>query len=158
MRNTVNCFRSRVSSVGARIVFCLGTAVLLALGGCGGESVPEEYSGPPIVAGVVSLDGVPLPGVTVSFENSETGPFQVITGEAGQYSFEDAETAPPLGKYLVRITASAGAAAADSESQTLPARYNSKTELIVDVMSGQNPIDFPLTAASDETEEDGTEE
>lgn len=157
----MNSFCGRVLSVGVPFVFFLGTTVLLAIGGCGGESVPEEYSGPPVVFGAVSLDGFPLPGVTVSFENPEAGSFKTNTGEAGKYSFEGEETSPPLGKYLVRITASADAVAADSESQTLPARYNSNSELVVDVMSGQNPINFPLLTGSEEvidSEEFGTEE
>ena len=157
----MNSFCGRVFSVGVRFVFCLGTTVLLAIGGCGGEPVPEEYSGPPVVSGAVSLDGFPLPGVTVSFESPEAGSFKTNTGKTGKYSFEGEETSPPLGKYLVRITASADAAAADSESQRLPARYNSTSELVVDVMSRQNPIDFPLLTGSEEvigSEEDGTEE
>lgn len=143
-------------------VWCV-VVLLLAVSGCGGESVPEEYAGPPTVSGAVTLDGVSLAAVTVSFETSESGPFQAVTNDSGQYAFESEETTPPLGKYLVRITRSAafGAAESDSESAAVPARYNSETELVVDVMSGQNPIDFPLMAGSEEmtgSEEDVTEE
>ena len=151
----LNHFCGRELNLCGRVLAWCVVVLPLAMTGCGGESVPEDYSGPPVVSGVVTLDGVPMPGVTLLFENSEAGPFQAITGAAGEYSFKSEETSPSLGKYLVRITASARAEAADSESQTLPARYNSKTELVVDVLSGQNAIDFPLTTGS---EEDGTDE
>lgn len=160
-RTVLNRFCGRELNLCEKVVAWCVVVLPLALTGCGGESVPEEYSGPPVVFGAVSLDGVPLPGVTVSFESPEAGSFKTNTGEAGKYSFEGEEKSPPLGKYLVRITASADAAAADSEPQTLPARYNSNTELVVDVMSGQNPIDFPLLTGSEEVtglEEDVTEE
>ena len=150
----MNSFSCRVLAVGGRVIFCLAATVLLLISGCGSESVPDEYSGPPSVSGTVTLDGAPVAAATVSFETSESGPFQAITNASGQFAFENEETTPPLGKYLVRITRSAGSGAAGSESDSLPARYNSTTELIVDVMSGQNPIDFPLTTASEEDDVD----
>ncbi len=143
-------------SVGNAVAWCV-VILLLAVTGCGGDSVPEEYSGPPSVSGTVTLDGAPLVAATVSFETSESGPFPAVTNGLGQYVFENEETTPPLGKYLVRITRSADseAASSGSELQALPARYNSKTELIVDVLAGQNPIDFRLTSVS---EDDGIDE
>lgn len=150
----MNRFSSGVFSVGAQVFFCLATTVLLLISGCGGESVPEEYSGPPSVSGTVTLDGVPVAAAMVSFETSESVRFQAITEASGQFAFESEEITPPLGKYLVRITRSAGSGVAGSESDSLPARYNSKTELIVDVLSGQNSIDFPLTTASEEDDTD----
>jgi hypothetical protein len=151
----LNHFCGRELNLCGRVLAWCVVVLPLAMTGCGGESVPEEYSGPPTVSGAVSLDGAPLSGVTVSFENSDGGPFQAVTNESGVYAFESDESAPPLGKYLVRITRPGSSEAADSESQTLPARYNSKTELVVDVLSGQNAVDFPLTTGS---EEDGTDE
>lgn len=150
----MNSFSSCVFAVGGRVIFCLAATALLLTSGCGGESVPEKYSGPPSVSGTVTLDSIPLAAATVSFETSEVGPFQAVTNASGQFAFESEETTPPLGKYLVRITRSAGSGAVGSESATLPARYNSATELIVDVMSGQNPIDFPLTTASEDDDID----
>tara|TARA_R110002072_G_scaffold179059_1_gene335046 strand:+ start:99920 stop:100327 length:408 start_codon:yes stop_codon:yes gene_type:complete len=129
--------------------------LLLVVTGCGGESVPVEYSGPPTVSGKVSLDGTPLSGVTVSFEKTESKPLQAVTSDSGRYEFMGKESTPPLGKYLVRITRLSGSETSDSEPQTLPARYNSNSDLVVDVLPGQNAIDFSLTTAS---EEDGTEE
>lgn len=142
----LNRFCGRALIVDGNIAVWSVIVLLLAVSGCGGESVPEEYSGPPSVSGAVTLDGVPLTAATVSFETSESGPFQAVTNDSGQYAFESEEATPPLGKYLVRITGSA--AAPDSESAAVPARYNSETELVVDVMPGQNPIDFPLMTGS----------
>ncbi len=132
------------------------TTLLALVSGCGETSVPEQYSGPPSVSGTVTIDQVALAEITVSFENSEGGPFQAVTDAAGNYVFESGESTPPLGKYLVRITDPAGAepASDDAARSALPARYNSKPELVVDVLAGENSIDFPLLSA---TEEDGEE-
>ncbi|MDA0921653.1 MAG: carboxypeptidase-like regulatory domain-containing protein, partial [Planctomycetota bacterium] len=119
-------FCSRESgSVGNAVAWCV-VVLMLAVTGCGGDSVPEEYSGPPSVSGTVMLDGTPLVAATVSFETSESGPFRAVTNSLGQYVFENEEAIPPLGKYLVRITRSADPEAANSgaELQALPARYN----------------------------------
>jgi hypothetical protein len=77
-------------------VWCV-VVLLLAVSGCGGESVPEEYAGPPTVSGAVTLDGVSLAAVTVSFETSESGPFQAVTNDSGQYAFESEENDSALG-------------------------------------------------------------
>lgn len=97
------------------------------------------------------MDGAALSEVTVSFENSESGRFQTVTGADGRYVFAGGEATPSLGKYLVRLTFAVGG----DESSTLPARYNTGTELIVDVLPGENSIDFPLSRSlenGDETE------
>lgn len=133
------------------LVACSAAIVLVCVSGCGGKSVPAEYSGPPVVSGTVSMDGAVLSAVTVSFENAEGGSFQVVTGADGRYSFEEGEATPSLGKYLVRISAASGS---DAESLTLPARYNTETQLIVDVLSGENSIDFPLSSGA-ESEDEG---
>lgn len=124
---------------------------LVCVFGCGGKPVPAEYSGPPVVSGRVSMDGAALSAVNVLFENSESGPFQTVTGADGRYVFAEGEATPSLGKYLVRITFAMGG----DESSTLPPRYNTETELIIDVLPGENPIDFPLSKSlenGDETE------
>jgi hypothetical protein len=147
-------FRSRVAAMSQTVFAC--AAMIVFASGCGGSSVPEEYSGPPSVSGTVTMDQVALSAVTVSFENSEGGPFQVVTDGAGNYAFESGEATPPLGKYLVRITgpADVDSAGDDSEEPAVPARYNSETELIVDVLAGENSIVFPLLSASEDEEEE----
>ena len=134
---------------------CAALVVAVVFPGCGGESVPKEYSGPPSVSGIVTMDGSALAVANVSFENSEAGPFQALTDASGNYSFESGEATPPLGKYLVRITdpSRSESAGNDSGEAAIPARYNSKTELVVDVLSGKNSIDFPLLSAAVSEEE-----
>jgi hypothetical protein len=134
------------------VVVCFVAVGLWLVGGCGGDSTPDEYAGPPTVSGMVTLDSVSLADATVSFENSEGGPFQAITNSSGQYAFEDENSTPPSGKYLVRITRSTSAETAGDglETAALPARYNTKSELVVDVLSGQNPIDFSLTSSPED--------
>jgi hypothetical protein len=149
-------FPNRVAATSQTFFACAALIVLVFVLGCGGSSVPKEYSGAPSVSGTVTMDQTALVSVNVSFENSDGGPFQTVTNAAGKYTFEYGDATPPLGKYLVRITDAARSESADDDSEepALPARYNSETELVVDVLAGENSIDFPLLGASeDEAEE-----
>jgi hypothetical protein len=130
----------------AALIACPVAIVLVCVSGCGGKPVPAEYSGPPAVSGKVSMDGVALAAVTVSFKNSEGGPFQAVSGADGRYALEEGAATPSLGKYLVRLTSGSGDGA---ESSSLPARYNTETELIVGVLPGENSIDFALSSSSE---------
>lgn len=140
--------REQVASMFAIFAGCV--IVSVSISGCGSESVPEEYSGPPRVSGSVSLDGVPLVQIQVAFEDSEARTFQAVTDRSGSFVFRQDQPNPPPGKYAVRINRLGMSDSAASEAdRPLPARFNSKTELVVDVLEGQNQIDFALTTDSD---------
>lgn len=128
------------------VIFAGCVVAALSISGCGSESVSEEYAGLPKVSGSVSLDDVPLARVRIAFQDSEAQTFQAVTDSSGSYVFPEDQPNPPPGKYSVRITRLAASDAAVSDADPpLPARFNSKTELVVDVLEGQNQIDFALT-------------
>jgi hypothetical protein len=87
--------------------FTLGYCILLAfLAGCSGGG------GGVAVEGVVTLDGQPLPGVHLTFDQPELSPNENIgyigkTDESGRYSLRpmlgDGSGVPP-GKYRVSLT------------------------------------------------------
>jgi hypothetical protein len=143
------------------------SGVLLSLSvlsvGCGGGTDPL---GRQAVFGEVTLNGAPLANGTIRFEPlgvvdpkvNSTAAGTVIA--AGQYSLPQAEGLPP-GKYKVSIGSHG-----DESSQTLPAdpqaamdaaaklkplqelipaKYNSQTELVMEVAKdGTKPFDFDL--------------
>lgn len=117
-------------------------------GGCAQENDSDEHTGPPVVAGAVSLDGDVLEYVQISFEDAEGQKFRVVTDKAGQFAFASDTPAPPPGKYAVRITRPAAADSADTGAgSSIPARFNTETELVVDVLSGQNRIELSLESS-----------
>lgn len=142
--------RTRDQIVSMCTIFAGCVIVSGAISGCGNESVPEAYSGPPRVSGSVSLDGVPLVEAEVTFKDSEARTFQMETDSSGSFVFPQDQPNPPPGKYAVRINRRGGSGSEASDAdQPLPARFNSKTELVVDVLEGQNQIDFALTTDPD---------
>jgi len=131
-----------------RLTECLaGFLFLMALSatGCG-------VGGPPLgtVTGMVTLDGKPLAGVSVQFDPGHIRPASGVTDNEGRYSlsFLPGTEGAPLGKNTVRIypqtTDSAGDDLPDSQIVPIPARYNEKSELWVEVTAGVNSFDFDL--------------
>lgn len=118
--------------------------------GCSGEVDNGAWRGEPQVKGTVTLDGVPLANVTVSFETLTESSLVARTDETGRYTLElpqDANAA--IGKYAVRIrtsTVSAGQGQAVG-IERVPTKYNENTELVVDIFDGENTIDFKLDSA-----------
>lgn len=135
--------------------------VLGLLVGCGGGSV--DKLGRLSVSGKVTLDGAPLAKGTIRFEPFGTKEKTIATGEfikAGRYSIPASAGLPP-GKYTASISSHAeegtaaastdpneamnAAAAAKPATETIPAKYNTQTELVVEVKKGAtNAFDFDL--------------
>ena len=117
--------------------------LLLALAGCG----PTSYS----ASGTVTFDGEPIPEGHIAFvpEGSGTGGGGPITN--GSYS-----ATVPAGKMKVLITASKmhklppGQKGMYGKSEEIrayiPSKYNSKTELTVDI-TGRTSRDFDLKSS-----------
>ena len=130
----------RYLGVTARAV--IGAGVLLFLGtGCG------RSDGLAVVTGTVLLDGKPLAGAQVQF---------TVEGQPPSYGRTDAN-----GNYELRRTRSVNGAAIGSNKvivrtfrdlgnrivpETLPARYNTRSQLVYEVKSGSNRIDLELTS------------
>lgn len=148
----------------AHTAILLPILVLFISIGCG-ESGPELGA----VAGCVMLDGEPLANAELAFSGVDNGPSAyATTDELGFYEleFNRNNKGTVLGKHEVKIRtertetvkAEPGQEGdADDEGlveiyhpEILPARYHSEAignpEMTVEVCSGENTIDFPLTS------------
>lgn len=109
-------------------------------------------SGKPMgrVKGKVTLDGWPVKGLEVNFQPNDPALGTTATGYTqadGTYRLHypgDKEGAP-AGEYTVSIAGGE----ADEETGvkvSIPAKYNSQSELTRTVVAGENTIDFELTS------------
>ena len=119
---------------------CIGF-FLMALVGCGGEAGPELIP----VTGTVTLNGQPLAGANVRFQPVTVDFVRVprgVTSAEGIYELQyDAEQfGAEAGSYTVLISVPDA-----NENETLPEKYNARTELTAEVAPGQAPIDFALS-------------
>jgi hypothetical protein len=119
---------------------------LIFLGLSAGCSPRSDQPPLGLVHGTVTLNGKPLKGATVSFHPVDGGRQSYDhTDDQGSYDvvyLRDIRGAK-IGKHRVTIR-TAGVEA--PEKETVPARYNSKTTLEVEVKSDQNHFDFALTS------------
>lgn len=125
---------------GLRLV-CVGV-VVACLVGCGGANDGFAYQP---VSGVITVDGKPVAGLTISFApqgaSLESGrPSVATTDEEGRYVAKtlDGVSGAAVGDHLVSITSEQ----LDPETQeviqpeTIPAQYNRRTELRLSVPAG----------------------
>ncbi len=145
----------------------LAACCLLAAGCEGGPALGT-------VTGQVTMDGEPLADAMVTFVPEEGGVASTgLTDENGEYQLTYLERrGAVLGRHTVRVTstqAQAGAATGEIRSdspeylemmagggdyaaqslsvqETIPARYNTDSELVREVTSGRNVIDLELTS------------
>jgi hypothetical protein len=130
----------------ARVLWASGCLVaLLPLIGCGGVEMAKVH-------GTVKVNGQPVQAGAISFYPKD-GKTKTTGGEIkdGQYSVE-----VPVGMMKVSISAPKGTgkkkklyAKADSpevemKTEGLPERYNIKSQLELEVKSGDNPKDWDL--------------
>jgi hypothetical protein len=124
-------------------VAALGLAALASVAGC----APAGAT----ISGTVTLDGAPLEDANISFVPQASGQKQAswatITG--GKYAIP-ASAGLGTGVFRVEIRASraTGEKANDptliSTKEVVPARYNSRSELVADLKPGQNVANFDL--------------
>jgi len=129
------------------LAFCFGVATTLFLiVGCG----PKDVGG---VSGTVTLGGQPLDGAMITFSPTKEGGSSGVgqTDSAGYYtlSYSAGVKGAQQGENEVRITTFREAEPDGDPSQPavpekVPAKYNVKTELKVEVKSGSNKLDFNL--------------
>lgn len=127
----------------ARPAFTVLIAVLAF--GCGAEVELGD------VEGTVTMDGKPLPDATIRFVPVNGGRSALgRTDENGHYKMEYSATASGalVGPVRVEITTAEEVADAAGRSrmkpETVPAKYNTASELKVDVGSSDNKFDFDL--------------
>ncbi len=128
---------------------CLCLAVGL-ISGCFGGAGDRPDTG--TVTGVVTLDGSPVEGATVTFQPTEGRPSAGVTDSSGKYVLMysiDVEGAK-VGQHTVTISKEDQKFDDDGEliqsNETLPSQYNQDSELTKEVKSGENTIDFALTS------------
>ncbi len=121
--------------------------------GCGGT--PDDTPELGTVSGTVTLDGSPVPKATVTFKPEEGGrPSSGTTDDQGyyelQYSLSSSGAVP--GKHMVRITTATTITNEAGEDvdvpETIPAKYNTESELTEEVKPTSQTIDFELKSES----------
>ncbi len=129
----------------------LFSAFLICLAGCGRRGDGFTYQP---VSGVVTVDGNPAVNVTVAFAPQGTSlasgrPSIAITDSEGRYTAKtlDGVDGAAIGEHLISITAEQ----LDPDTheviqpETIPARYNDRSELRLTVPSGgTRKADFSL--------------
>ena len=115
------------------------------LGGCGGD--PNIGN----VSGKITLNGDPLEGAFVTFSPTRTeGVGSTTYGKTdsgGSYRMIVSETknGAYIGENIVRVkTGDLKADGSGVIEEVVPANYNTKSELRVDVKTGSNTFDFDL--------------
>lgn len=132
------------SGVRWSMIILLAIAFLPLLG-CGGSSDVGR------VEGVITLDGQPVADATVEFAPEGEGrPSTGMTDSTGHYelAYTATEMGAKVGKHSVAITT--GGMKPDANGnltevpETIPEKYNTKSELTVEVTPGKNTLDFEL--------------
>ena len=105
------------------------------------------------VSGTVTLDGKPYPGAVVTYtpSNNQGRPSKGLTDESGQYELIYIRTTrgAEKGDHRVRITTLPPSGPPEVVSkikfkETVPKKYNTRSELTATVESGSNEINFEL--------------
>jgi|LakMenEpi03Aug12_release.lakeMendotaPanAssembly.Ray.scaffolds.fasta_scaffold542132_2 hypothetical protein len=133
-------------------IWWLAPFLLLAVAGCGSGGPPRLR-----VVGAVTLDGKPLADGAISFMPAGKGVAAGATIAGGHYVVEGAR-GPTPGEYRVEIRASApsgkqvkdsfGQASISETESIIPARYNDKTTLRVEITAaGPNQFDYSLSTS-----------
>lgn len=126
-------------------------ASLVALAGCRGENVP----GLGRVTGTVTLDGQPVADASVLFEGAKPGepPSLAKTDGNGVYElyYSRGHRGATIGEHAVYISTYRAPTDEDPQpkKETIPAKYNGKSELKATVNRGQNNIDFALQSGGE---------
>lgn len=124
--------------------------------GCGSKSTKEGFVP---AYGTVTLDDKPLPNAEIVFE-TEKGRSTGRTDSSGKYRAEYSRTLHGVGTGTARVKISSKVIFPDenladyqfdpktgehSKPELVPPKYNTKTELTVEIKDGGAPYDFPLS-------------
>ena len=126
----------------AAAVHCL----IVAIAGIGCSGTPADQPDLAPVTGTVTLDGSPLPGVTVAFESTGGQVAFGETNEAGQYElvYKGPWKGAVLGQNTVRITTVTDAPPGGGWRDPVHPYYNVRSMLTAEVVEGENTFDFAL--------------
>jgi hypothetical protein len=145
---------------------CLQCALLSAatalvlIAGCSSEKVP----GLGRVTGTVAMDGQPVADAAISFEGTKPGepPSLGKTDSSGNYElyYSRGHKGATIGEHVVYITTYQGPTDENPQpkKETIPAKYNGKSELKATVNRGQNKLNFDLKSGGEITQPDDEEQ
>lgn len=152
-----------VKTIKAALLAVALSILSLNLSGCGATSDQPELG---LVTGTVTLDGQPLNGIEVVFHPDNGRPARGKTDPDGKYelTYIRQTLGTKLGHNRVEIAPNEEGeedSAGDDDSENngaaktakpgkikIPARYNTKSELEVDVQPEENVFDFKLESKS----------
>ena len=131
----------RWAGIAALVVAATATAI-----GAGGCKQGSEFAE---VTGTVKIDGVPTPGVQVSFEPQSQDPRKILTAAYGMTDANGAyrllrrgrEAGAPIGLHHVRMTP---VEQEGGKNAVIHPRYQANNALWAEVKPGPNVIDFDL--------------
>jgi hypothetical protein len=119
-------------------LFCVALTAVLA--GCGS-------SGPSLapVTGRVTIDGRPVENIEVIFQPKQGSPSFGVTGHDGRYEliYKRGVSGALIGEHTVQIK-TMPVTEGGKPTLSIPARYNTKTELHQEVKTAKNVFDFDL--------------
>jgi hypothetical protein len=125
--------------------------MLVSAAGCSGEKVP----GLGRVTGIVTMDGQPVADASVTFDAAKPGepPSLGKTDSSGNYElyYSRGHKGATIGEHAVYISTYQGPTDENPQSkkETIPTKYNGKSELKVTVTRGKNTHDFPLKSGGE---------
>lgn len=119
------------------------TLLLVPLMGC-------DSSGPPLgtVEGTVTLDGTPVPNAFVVFTPQGQGrPSETKTDDSGRFqlSYTGSHKGALIGKHEVTVSTEDITDDGKKVKEIIPAKYNRKGSIKIDVVEGYNDIKLDLT-------------
>ncbi|HEY2412078.1 MAG TPA: carboxypeptidase-like regulatory domain-containing protein [Pirellulaceae bacterium] len=135
----------RVWKLLAIVVGCVAVAA------CNSEKLPRLSR----VSGTVTLDGQPVPEASVVFEGAQPGEPTSLgkTDATGKYElyYSRGHKGTTVGEHVVLISSYQGPTDENPEpkKETIPAKYNAKTEEKRTVKRGTNKIDFELKSGGE---------
>ncbi len=119
----------------------VGGALLGTLAGCGGSD-----SGLAPVRGRVRLNGQPLADAIVEFQPAGKAPSVGVTDEDGNFQLQYSKHrwGAVVGSHRVKIDHDVDGREGRASLVRIPVRYNVKSELQREVVSGSNSFEFDL--------------
>jgi hypothetical protein len=132
-------------------IFYLLTAVAVLFLGCNPEGLPKLGR----VAGTITMDGQAVPNANVIFEGAQAGETASLgkTDSTGNFElyYSRGHKGATIGDHKVVITTFQPADDDNPKGirETVPARYNAKTELTAKVTGGQNKVNFDLKSGGE---------
>jgi hypothetical protein len=132
--------------------WCLGAAcVTILIGGCNREKAP----GLGRVTGAVTMDGTPVVDAAIKFEpeGGVAGTSVGRTDAEGKYElyYSRNHKGAARGEHVVRINTyrEPSEEKPQAQKETIPSKYNAKSELKVTVKGGSNTHNFELKAGGE---------